>query len=610
MKKITVVAFAALLFAGCAPEPDGAGDVKLALKQADRVFDVPSKIIFLQRAYDGAERLRADSETSESRVAFWKKYDAQLEPIPAEVSRLSIQVRKLEAFKWAVARGIPVDLSRPGLEQLWKCGPAWRDYVMAEHAQTALPVFMDMALRAQDVRFFEKYIGKGRLSDFRPADELEATQFNARLGRFLAIQLGEAVKNKDAGRIGLFLKHTPPLPEVVHADRKMTEVMPQLGDYVFHELRDVQLARRLVGLKYGLGRIELERVGPAPTLVEALASDPKHAVKHVLRLDEWHASLSKEEARFILTLPDESLGLLHPRHVDRAIEYFVRFGESAHALRLIEFRRASRPFTLHEWTKLVDWSLEVGDDALFDYVMTHCAKLNIYNIDLVKLSQNPQLFGRFAPQLFKKVYRTMDLEPRPDGTTLGRLQQVLMHGGHKAGVYIVSRLDLQRIWPEVTEGRTLLMDVCHGGNLPAARYLIEKKGADVQAHTGYMALQTSLFGRSDSTEGRLSAIFFAAAGGNGQLIRYLVSKGARVNSYSAYGATPLMHAVSNNQMEAVKTLIALRADVNAIMNPDTRNLASLQRLGSYDDVATAYRRARKLGNQEIMDMLKKAGARR
>ncbi len=609
MKKSLFAAVAAwLLVVGCSPEPTGAADIRLALKQARRVHDAPGRIAFLRRAYDGARKLKAESLGSESVTAFLEKYDAQLGRIPADVYQLSIQVRDIEAFKWALDGGVRMDVSRHGLQELWKAGAVWRDYLMAEYP-AALPLFMEWAVREHNLRFFDKYAGAFKASGFKTFDPLDATEFNTRFGRFLAVQLEKAVAKKDVGRIAFLLDHTPSQPAVVYVDWKMKETMPKLADYVCHEIKDEGLACKLVALKYDLGRVDWSKAGFGAAFSDALMADPEHAVVHVLDLDEWHGDLSDEEARFLLALPESQMGLLHERHVDKAVETFVRLGETARARQFVEFRETFRPLTRHDYTELVNWALESGNEAFFEYVMGRCDQLSIYSFDLVRLSRSPELFVRFAPQIFRKVYRTMDREPRPDGTTLGRLQDVLLHGNHAAGLYIVKELDLQGIWPQVTEGRTLLMDVCHGGNLEAARYLIERMGADVRAHTGYMKLEVSLFGRSESKEGRLTPMFFAAAGGNSELIRYLASKGAAVNSYSAYGATPLMYAVSNNQLDAVKMLIALRANVNTTMNPSLRNRAEMQGLGAYDDVATAYRRAKKLGNQDVMAVLKAAGAR-
>jgi len=151
------------------------------------------------------------------------------------------------------------------------------------------------------------------------------------------------------------------------------------------------------------------------------------------------------------------------------------------------------------------------------------------------------------------------------------------------------------------------MDICEAGNLKAARYLIEKRGENLHAQTGYSEMQITLMGQTKPKEGRLSPIFFAAKSGNSELIRYLHAKGANVNARSNYQTTPLMHAVSAGHLEAVKTLIALKADVNVRMNPAVESF-DLRKMGAYEDICTAYRRAKSAGYDAILDVLIKAGA--
>jgi ankyrin repeat protein len=67
-----------------------------------------------------------------------------------------------------------------------------------------------------------------------------------------------------------------------------------------------------------------------------------------------------------------------------------------------------------------------------------------------------------------------------------------------------------------------------------------------------------------------------------------------------------MYAVSNNHLEATKTLISLGADVNKTMN--NMNPSDLADAGGYRAISTAYNRALKNGNKEILDVLVKAGA--
>lgn len=202
----------------------------------------------------------------------------------------------------------------------------------------------------------------------------------------------------------------------------------------------------------------------------------------------------------------------------------------------------------------------------------------------------------------------MDQTPQNDGTTFGRIQNLLVSNHPESVLYVVQNYDFGDAWAEATDGRTLLMDVCEGGNLEAAKYLIQQKGANVHAQTGYIELKVSIFGRNKSKEGRLTPLFFAAKSGNSELIEYLASRLVNVNDRSSYGATPLMYAVDHEHLEATKTLIALGAKVNMAMNTNLTPM-ELVDLGRYDEISNAYRRAKKTGNQEILSVLKQAGAR-
>jgi ankyrin repeat protein len=202
----------------------------------------------------------------------------------------------------------------------------------------------------------------------------------------------------------------------------------------------------------------------------------------------------------------------------------------------------------------------------------------------------------------------MDTMAREDGVTLGRIKQAFGASNEDAGLYLVSKYDLIDEWEKANTGRTLLMDVCEAGNLKAARYLIENRKEDLHAETAYSANQVTVFGSSRPSEGKLTPLFFAAKSGNPELIKYLVSKGASVNSRSNYKTTPLMHAASAGQIETAKMLISLRADVNAQMSSNL-SASDLGDMGSYENISTAYARARSSHNQEMMDLLKQAGAR-
>lgn len=77
---------------------------------------------------------------------------------------------------------------------------------------------------------------------------------------------------------------------------------------------------------------------------------------------------------------------------------------------------------------------------------------------------------------------------------------------------------------------------------------------------------------NEGTSG-LTPLAFAASGGNSEMMRFLVSRGADVNhGVKSGGQTALITAILTAQVESVKTLIELKADVNAKMKDGTTPL--------------------------------------
>lgn len=58
-------------------------------------------------------------------------------------------------------------------------------------------------------------------------------------------------------------------------------------------------------------------------------------------------------------------------------------------------------------------------------------------------------------------------------------------------------------------------------------------------------------------------LFYACRDGNLDIVRYLIGKGANINSSNHEGRTPLMHAAESNNLDIVKHLIINKANINA-----------------------------------------------
>ncbi len=643
-----------LLLSGCSKgsseESTARGDfsaVKSTLRKARRSHDPQSRIALLRSAYENFQTLEARWAGFEKIPSSQKKYVDKLLQVPLQVYGLSMQTGDLDAFKWALARSVPLDTQYAELLKFWKLGRDWQDFILSKDP-SALSIFMDMAVKENNAKFFNRHVGAFKASGYKVVFPLEKTEFNARFCRYIANRIDRTMRRNDTEELRFLIGHMPPLAAVVHIDWKTKETMQALGPYVCMELKDEALACKLVDLGYDMNRIDLAQTGfdVGGPFFQSLEAHPEYAVVHVLRLGEWVGSLSPEETAFLLAVPESALRPVNDLHIDEAIESSVRSADLDNAVRLIRFREQTRPLTRHDYDdllvwalesgsttdpriaiplihlrektyplthhdydKLLGWALEFGNTAVFDYVRQHSEKIDLFSINLNQLAGSPKLFVLYAPQIMQKIYPTMDRKPRRDGTTYGRIQALFSSHHPRAVLYIVRKYDLGENWKVVTDGRTLLMDVCEGGNLEAARYLVEQRGEDVRAHTGYIEITTSIFGRNRAKEGRLTPMFFAAKGDrDGRLIRYLASKLGSVNARSGFGATPLMHAVDSGNLVAAKTLIALGANVNARMN---ENLTSqeLAGMGNYEEISTAYRRALKTGNQAMIQLLKEAGAR-
>ncbi len=574
--------------------------IKYSLRKASKTSNPKTRIQFLRHAYENNKRLETEWPDPEKVPAFLKKYGDELERIPEQVYELSMQTRDMDSFKWAFEHSNKDCTQYAELLKVWKMGKQWQDFFISKYPEKTLPIFMNEALDNYNIRFFNQYIGDFKASGYRLEFPLGETEFNVRFYRFFAKMIKTAMQKEDTERIGFLIDHMPESTSAPFIDPYTKKTMQELGDYICHELKDETLACELVELGYNMNRVDLAKTGFGRAFSKALEANPEHAIIHVLKLNEWHGALSAEETAFLLALPNPLLRLVHKQNIAEAIKTSIKNTNTNHAFRLIKIREEIEPLTPHDYDQLLGWSLEYKNRAVFDYVKREYANVNIYQLNLAQLAGNRNLFRQYAPKILKKIYRTMNKTPKSDGTTFGRIHDLLISHHPEAVLYVVKNHDLGDEWTEIMESRTLLMDVCEGGNLEAAKYLVERKGANVLAQTDYTEMIISLFGRSRAKEGRLTPMFFAAKSGNCELIEYLDSKRANVNDRSAFGATPLMYAVDNNQLEAVKTLISLGANVNATMD---------ENLAASPELATAYRRAKRQGNEEVLTALKKAGAR-
>jgi hypothetical protein len=425
----------------------------------------------------------------------------------------------------------------------------------------------------------------------------------------MAEMLEEAMEEEDVERIAFLIDHMPANDPDFSLDAFTVDTMRKLSDYVCHDLKDEALASKLVLLRYDMVRVDVAKTGFGRVFSKALMTDLDFAVHHVLRLQEWHAPLSEKDINFVLHLPDPLLRSIHKLHLLEAIEGTMKSGDDEAPVKLMRIRAEIMPFSLTEYDRLLGLSMEYKNREVYNFVLQNMPRIDVYSMGLIELAKTPVLFRMHAPKLLRNIEPTLGEVSRRKSISLGQVDELLRSSNPQAALFVVQKYDLQRIWSRVpTNGRTLLMAVCEGGNVEAAKYLIEEKGADIRDATEYYEVEVTVLGRARPKEGKLRAIHFAAIGGSSRMIRYLHSIGANVNERSVLGTTPLMMAASRENVEAAKTLIALGADVNAQMS-DNLTGRDLADQGGIESLRTAYRRALQTGNPDMLELLKKNGAR-
>lgn len=607
---------AVLLFSGCGEGRPGADDktdiriIRSTLKKADQTRHAEARIRYLREACVMADALDDTWPGSEKVRVFLQQNEQTLRTIPDQVLALARSSRDLEAYRWAVERGAEVDLSYAALQQIWKMGKEWRDFYVGTYRDQTLPIFMSEAVNQNNRRFFEQYIDAFRAGGYPLIFPLDAAEFNPRFRHFIAGMLQEALEKKDTPRISALLTDMPPRRPEEHVDRETAEVMRHLSAYVFHEVRDEALACRLIELGYPTVEIDLDKSGFGNAFGRALLASPENAIVNVFRLNVWKGPLPEKEMRFILLLDDPPLRLLYPQYLTDAVAEAMRRKDTDKTLRFIRLREEIAPVSLAEYERLLNLSIELNSRTVYDYVRGRFSQIDPFTADLTELAQNDLLFKMYAPKVFAKIYPTADVNARPDGTTVGRIDRMLSRHVPEAALYAVKQDALEDAWSEAGMKRTLLMAVCQGGNLEAAKYLIETKRADVDAQTDYSTAVVTMFGSADDREGRLTPLFFAAISGNEKLIQYLVTdRRAEVNARSNFGATPLMYAAANSRTDAVRALLRLGADVKASVNQATSIPVDGGDPAGVTEGDTAYSIARRTGNSEMVEMLRRAASR-
>ncbi len=97
------------------------------------------------------------------------------------------------------------------------------------------------------------------------------------------------------------------------------------------------------------------------------------------------------------------------------------------------------------------------------------------------------------------------------------------------------------------EGWSPILYAAENAQLDTLRYLVEKAGVDVRARS----------------KGRQTALMLACLGGQTDVCRYLLDRGANLNARTLQGSTALMYAAASGKLDLVQMLIESGADKQA-----------------------------------------------
>ena len=157
----------------------------------------------------------------------------------------------------------------------------------------------------------------------------------------------------------------------------------------------------------------------------------------------------------------------------------------------------------------------------------------------------------------------------PDGNT------ILMIAARLGHTELVSDLIARKasLTRQTKTGDTALMMACLGNHLDVVKMLVSA-GAPVESGHGWQPLH------------------YAAFGGSVDIVRYLLDKGAEKNALAPNSYTPLMLAVRESKLDTARALLLEDADT-AHKGPKGETALSI---------------AEQRGNADLVDLLKRAGA--
>ncbi len=542
--------------------------VEATSSQITSEYNAEKKLELQMLFFDELQALKSIWPESKEKIEFMKKYGAQAARIPNLVYTLSIPQKNFKAFKWATELLGKTDHNYHLFKDV---SPEWGMYLVKNNPDCL-----------EDARFYKSVITK-------------------------------AIEGKNIDGLKLIVNHWPK-NKVFHASNNCIA-------FVFDHISDEVFLAKFVSLSTGK-MSSATGLNCRPNVIKLLKNSEvfRDAVSQnpnwlIATYDFGSTTDDVEKQEVLFNAPKEVYEKIAESrssawYYNYIIPVFVRenFAQEKDFLRLMSVVEEKGWVTKGLWSFIFNGAEKNNISYALDYVFSNSdGKYTVFNLDLVDIARDQAMWDKYFPQVKEgKIYLS---GRHDDGVTLAEVGELLSSTNGSAVFeatqhYTESLSDLGQYKEAV--GRTMLMSVCTGGNLEAAKFLIEGKKVDINEKTDHQ--EGDVNWRRAAKEGSLTAVFYAASSGSCDLIQYLADNGASVKDRSYFKATPLMFAAENGQIEAVKLLLSLGADPNAKMAPP--NDAFVGKSAAYaaemGKSASAYNRAKKNGHKEIMQVLETA----
>jgi len=596
----------ASLLTGCANEnkkkiKEHKVSVETTFSQITSEYNAEKKLELQMKFFDELQALKAIWPESKEKTEFLNKYGSQASSIPNTVYSLSVAQKNLDAFKWSTELLGKKDHNYFSLQDV---SPEWAVYLVESNPDCLKNDQFCKSVTSRAVE--EKNYDAARFLLKQNSKWASDKSFESQL-------IKTTIQNKDIDGLKLIVSQWPENISFQPYNNCIT--------FAFDNITDEDFLAKFVRLSTG-------------KMSSATGVGCKPNIKKLLKKSEIFRNAIAQNPQWIVavydlgsgTYDDEQQEILFdsPKEVyeniaeskDQAWYYNwiipIFLGESPASekdfFKMIGVAEEKGWITKGIWSFIFDNAVKNHVAYALDYVFSNSdGKYTVFDIDLVEIANDQSMWDKYFPVIKEgKVYLS---GRHDDGVTLPEVDKLLCSTNYAAAFdatqYYANWLtDLGQYTEAV--GRTMLMSVCAGGNLDAAKFLIEDKKVDVNEKTDHQ--EGDVDWRRAAKEGSLTAIFYAASSGSCELLQYLVDNSANVKDQSYFKATPLMFAAENGHIEAVKLLLSLGADPNAKMAPPDeafigKSAAYAAEMGK---TASAYNRAKKNGHKEVMQIIENA----